>query len=91
MEHLGGYQGYPKDTYVVQVVQALYGTKQASRCFNLHADATLRSIGLKPLSTDTCVYVMENPNCPQGLPKLILILYVDDLLAMAPEQESIEE
>eukprot|EP00958_Prasinococcus_capsulatus_P024772 scaffold3936_cov336-Prasinococcus_capsulatus_cf.AAC.1 len=33
---------------------------------------------------------MEDPNNPQGLPKLILILYVDDLLAMAPEQETLD-
>ena len=59
---------------VCKLVKAIYGLKQASRCWNAEVHATLLRLGFKQLHGDPCLYVLR-----QGDSIIILFLYVDDM------------
>jgi hypothetical protein len=59
---------------VCKLNKAIYGLKQASRCWNSEVHATLLGLGFKQLHGDPCLYILR-----QGDSIIILFLYVDDM------------
>ncbi|XP_063545789.1 uncharacterized protein LOC134753779 [Cydia strobilella] len=64
----------PKEK-VCCLIKALYGLKQAGRQWYKKLDTELKHIGFKASEADPCVYVLEKRGA-----KLIIVIYVDDLL-----------
>ena len=61
---------------VCRLSKALYGTKQAGRCWRKHLDGWLKSYGFVSATFDECVYTMETD---RG--RMILGVFVDDIIA----------
>lgn len=55
--------------------KAIYGLKQAARCWHNHLTAILDQINLKQLMADSCIFVNEDKS-------IIVAVYVDDLLIL---------
>jgi len=68
---------------VCRLNKALYGLKQAARQWEQHLKNDLQQLDLYPLKTDPSVYISI-----KGEP-LILITYIDDILAISPSKERI--
>jgi hypothetical protein len=60
---------------VLRLRKTLYGLKQSLCCFNIALDNWLQGDGLKPLRTDSCVYIKRS-----GDNILMLTVHVDDQL-----------
>ncbi|MBW0528770.1 hypothetical protein O181_068485 [Austropuccinia psidii MF-1] len=58
---------------ILKLKKALYGTKQAARCWWLHLTGILRNIGFSPNGEDLSTYTL---NCDQG--QALLWIHVDD-------------
>jgi transposase InsO family protein len=69
--------GYTQDGKVARLNKAVYGIKQAPRAWNTEFHRALSSLGLRRLNTDACVYVLG---------KLILGIFVDDVIALYPHR-----
>lgn len=70
---------------VCQLKKPLYGLKQTGRAWYTKLDRYLLKIGLKKSEIDPCVYVSKN-----SLDRVIIIIYVDDLLIAAPNMKKIQ-
>ena len=60
---------------VCRLHKAIYGLKQASRCWNAELHSTLIGMGFYQCKCDPCLYVLRN-----GDQLVILMLYVDDMM-----------
>ena len=60
---------------VWKLKKSLYGLKQSPRNWNLVIDKWLKDYGLVQSDADPCLYVKTT-----GIDKLVIVLYVDDLL-----------
>ena len=80
--------GYPRKpgispkTHALELIQNVYGTKQAPRVWNEYLDEGLRELGFMPSKIDPCVYYRKN---------LIFVVYVDDCVLMGPSNEVINK
>jgi len=70
---------------VLKLKKALYGLKQAGRNWNQYFKEFLLSLGLIQCNSDPCLYfmVMEGSF-------VIVVIYVDDVLALSPDTEAVE-
>jgi len=68
------------DGRTARLRKALYGLKQASFAWYKAADTAFGTLGFKRTSADECVYV----NHSYKGHRIIILLYVDDLLIIAP-------
>ena len=75
-------QGFVRDpNYVLRLRRSLYGLKQAPRYFFKYLSARIEKAGLAPSALDPCLFMSD---------KLIVIVYVDDLLIYAKDDADIE-
>lgn len=72
------------DGKVCLLKKALYGLKQSGRMWYLTLDDVLRKQGYRRLESDRCVYVLS-----KGRDKVVLSVYVDDMLMMATSPEAL--
>ena len=70
--------GFKRPGWVLRLLMALYGIKQAPRNWNKKLDAKLREYGLRPTQSDCCVYLMQGEGWI-----LIVVIWVDDLFIFA--------
>ena len=70
-----GFEKKGQEKMVLKLRKALYSLKQAPRAWNVKLDGSLKKIGFKKCVTEPVVYTRG-----QGLSKLVLGVYVDDLL-----------
>ena len=56
--------------------KALYGTKQAGRCWRKHLDGWLKRYGFAAATFDECIYILRSGD---GL--MIIGVFVDDIIA----------
>jgi hypothetical protein len=70
---------------VYKLVKGLYGLKQSGREWNLELDAYLRSMGFSSLSCAPCVYLRGT-----GDSKIIIAVYVDDMLITGPNRKGVD-
>jgi len=78
-------QGFTTGNSVLKLIKALYGTKQAGRCWNMEFSDFLLSLGFKQCSFDPCLFHLVDSN-----DFLLLVLYVDDVLAVSNSQQLID-
>ena len=71
---------------VYKVVKGLYGLKQSGREWNLEFDKSLRHIGFYQVECAPCIYVKGH-----GKDLVIVVIYVDDTLVIAPKLEAVLE
>lgn len=71
--------------FVCQLKKALYGLKQAPRCWNVKFKNFLKNFGFKQSEADKCVFIGDF-----NLETVLLILYVDDGLLLAKNQDTID-
>ena len=65
--------------------KSLYGLKQSGRIWNLLLHDYLIERGFKQSLTDMCVYTKQNHDC-----QVILLVWVDDLLIAANDEETLK-
>ncbi|KAJ1572182.1 hypothetical protein NDA15_006802 [Ustilago hordei] len=70
---------------VYKLIKGLYGLKQSGREWNLELDAYLRSMGFLSLPCAPCVYLRGT-----GEAKVIIAVYVDDMLITGPKRSLID-
>jgi hypothetical protein len=75
-------QGANTKDYVLQIVQNIYGQKQAGRVWNKHLMAKLTSIGFTTSKYDPCV--LFRTHC-------IYVLYTDDSILIGPTDKDLEK
>jgi hypothetical protein len=76
-------KGVPvKDGYVLRVLRSLYGLKQSARDWNLLCRNYLLEIGFEQSLADPCLFTKPDS-------KLMLLVYVDDILAAAPTSKEV--
>ena len=81
MEQPEGFMVKGQEKKVFKLVKSIYGLKQAGQIwYELMADTLRRKLGFERIHSDARVYIL----CRQGgnQTKIILILYVDNLLLM---------
>ena len=79
--------GYPVASgYCYRLLKSLYGLPQAGRNWNRLVDAFIRSLGFKPISQDTCIYIYVE----KGELKGIFAIYVDDFIIGAKTKGLLE-
>jgi hypothetical protein len=71
---------------VCRLNKALYGLKQSAREWEQHFKGLASKLDLKPLNTDQSVYITRDP-----AKILVLIVYVDDILAISDKKELIHD
>lgn len=78
-------EGYEDGTgRVCKLRRSLYGLKQSSRCWNKRFTGFLQRFQLKATNADPCVFTSQKQE-----QKLILVIYIDDGLVVAQDQELI--
>jgi len=65
-----------KGDYVMQILQNIYGQKQAGCVWFLHLVKKLKSIGFIQLTTSPCIFIRKN---------CIYVLYTDNALLTSPQ------
>lgn len=73
-----------KEKMVCKLKKAMYGLKQAARCWKNFLDELLDSMSFFRFASDECVY--SNPSCT-----MFVGAYVDDLLVASKSEKEIEE
>ena len=73
------------ENLVCKLKKSLYGLKQASRAWNSVIDKFLKEIGALKCAGDHCIYAMEQKGS-----RMIIILYVDDLILATNSQELLD-
>ena len=86
VHQLVGFIKKGKEDYVLKLKKALYGLKQAPRAWNYKLDCVLRSMGFIRSVGDQEVYILKNVQ-----DKLLVGVYVDDLIITGSNTEGIEE
>jgi hypothetical protein len=76
-----GAKGY-SDGKILRLRNALYGTKQASRMFQLELRKKLMQFGFTPCVSDPCIFTFD---CDAG--RMIVGCYVDDLIVAHSSSE----
>ena len=90
MEQQEGFVVKGQEKKVCKLVKSMYGLKQARRVwYELIADTLRRKLGFERIHSDAGVYVL----CQRGgnQTKIILILYVNDLLLMGNDLSMINK
>ncbi|WRX23007.1 Reverse transcriptase [Theobroma cacao] len=82
VKQLEGYVVKGSETKVCKLVKALYGLKQAPRAWYDRIDQHFRSLGFDRSLTESTLYVLK----VEDSVKLIVALYVDDLLITGPDE-----
>lgn len=75
-----------KGDIVCKLHKALYGLRQAGRCWHTNLDAVLKNYGATNSSSDPCVYYKG-----QGEDIILIGTYVDDIVIVARDPKKIEE
>ena len=78
-------EGLEDDGYVWDLIKAVYGLRQAPKCWHEHMTKLLAEIGFVQLSVDQCVFVNR-----EGGTETFFALYVDDGLIASRDPERIE-
>ena len=68
-------------THYIQLKKNLYGCKQAARNWFQHLDTGLKALGFRQSTTDPCLYLRKD---------CIMVVYTDDCLIFAPEDNTID-
>lgn len=77
--------GLGLDGQLLILDKALYGLRQAPKCWNEHFDRILKKLNFSQSKVDRCIYVNHSE---EG--DLYLLLYVDDCLLASVNRERIE-
>ena len=85
MDQPEGFVKEEKEDYVLKLRKVLYGLKQAPRAWNNKLDDTLKSMGFIKSISYQAVYTSGNKEC-----KLLVGVYVDDLIITGSNTEEIE-
>jgi hypothetical protein len=86
MEQLNGYRIPGQENKVCRLIKSLYGLKQASKQWHEKFNTTLTSTGFIVNEADKCVYYRYG-----GGERIILCLYVDDILIFGTSTRLIDE
>ena len=78
-----GLEDPEKPNYICQLNKALYGLKQSGREWESFLRTLLSKWDLYPLKSDRSIYTNKDFT-------LILIVYVDDIIALSPENKTID-
>lgn len=70
----------------MKLKKAIYGLKQAGRCWNETFDNFVRGMSFVQTNADKCVYTGLFKNC-----KVYLALYVDDGLLLCRDRDVLNE
>jgi hypothetical protein len=78
MMQITGFEDDQQGSKVCKLAKAVPGTKQGGNAWQKERNTKLAKIGFRQLMTDTCIYVRAN---------IILVVYVDDILALCKSKE----
>ena len=76
-------EGFRQPGKVLKLKKGVYGLKQSARCWFLHVTGILEKHGFESSKNDSCLFTHPDR-------ELYVLLYVDDLLAMAKHREDID-
>ncbi len=85
MKQPEGYEVKGQEQKVCRLLRSIYGLKQSPRCWNQVLDRYLKEMELTQIPSDPCVYVSTSR------PKLIVAVYVDDIILAGKCVASIQE
>ena len=71
----------------LRLLRSLYGLKQSSRNWNILLSKTLQDLGFTQLLSDSCLFVLNRPSSQS---KIIVSVYVDDLLVASKFMDDIQ-
>ncbi|GBN72653.1 Retrovirus-related Pol polyprotein from transposon TNT 1-94 [Araneus ventricosus] len=83
LEQPEGFQEKPKADYVALLKKSLYGLHQSGRQWFKELNETFISIGFYKYKYTNCVYIYQSP--------VVILVYVDDLVIFAKNEESMKE
>ena len=68
--------------WILQLTKNVYGLRDARRTWHLQLKQGLLDRGFKPSQVDPCMFVKD---------QLILVTYVDDVIAFCPDEQPIQD
>lgn len=77
------YEKKTKDNLVCKLNKAMYGLRQAARCWNETLNAIMNELGLHQFVSEECVYASKGN-------QLLVGAYVDDLIVISASEKIIE-
>lgn len=86
MRQAPGYVAAGKEEYVCKLQKSIYGLKQSARCWNRALHAVLVKMGFRQCQSDYCLYTRG-----YGLDRVLLLVYVDDMLVRCRSPANIAE
>ena len=78
-----GYEKRSGDRLVCKLNKAMYGLKQAAKCWNDFLTGLMNKLGLRQFASDECIFSSKRN-------ELIVGAYVDDLLVISESEQVIE-
>ena len=85
MKQPEGFVKKGQEDLVCKLKKSLYGLKQSPRCWNTALDKHLKSMGLKQLEADPCLYTAESGET------VIIAVYVDDILISTETEKKMNQ
>ena len=89
MKQPPGFAKAGEEHLVCKLRRSIYGLRQSPRQWNQALHSFLASHGFKRSICDHCVYIRHTGTTRHGLPE-ILVVYVDDILVIAPTVKQVE-
>ena len=86
MQQPAGYIQPGKEKLVCKLKKSIYGLKQFPRCWNKAFKEYMESIGFKQSNADPCIFIKTEES-----EKIIVAVYVDDLIIATKTNEKMEE
>ena len=86
MQQPAGYIQPGKEKLVCKLKKSIYGLKQSPRCWNKAFKEYMESIGFKQSNADPCIFIKTEES-----EKIIVAVYVDDLIIATKTNEKMEE
>jgi len=75
-------KGYEKEGYCVKLNKCIYGLQESPKYWNEMLHAEMIQLGFTASKVDPCLYVKLSPD---GVTKLFVLVYVDDLMTVGTE------
>jgi len=79
---------HPYENKVCELNKAIFGLKQAARCWFEVFESVLKDVGFKNLGVDRCIYILDKGDIKRNI---YFLLYVDDVVIATNKSDTMSQ